>query len=336
MKTDSLLPLWLAVTAGAGTALGAVVLLVLIPNPPAVNTLSAQNASLFGRLQACSAGVMLALSFGLFMEALPETGLPIGLLCMAVGFVIMFAIESLLADSTHSHAHSLEEGLSDEISLLDRNTATSPTSATPPPQIPTSFESFLIRMFGGSATASNSNTLMMVRSSFVTYMGLAIHNLPEGVSVALTSATNLRLGISLCLAILLHNILEGLIVALPIWYTSRSRSRVLFLTLLNGLMEPLGVILAWSLGGAEVIAAPGRIEKMLMGVSGIMGAIAVGELMPSAVEWIEKGGIVVAGGKSGRGKKEVYIRVFAWIVVGIIGGAFVMGLADFVLQKFDF
>ncbi|KAI8611903.1 ZIP zinc transporter-domain-containing protein [Chytriomyces sp. MP71] len=205
-----------------------------------------------------------------------------------------------------------------------------------------------MNMFGAGPLASGShtrgasyaNTLSLVRSSFVTYMGLAIHNLPEGISVALTTASNLRLGVSLCLAILLHNVLEGMIVALPLWYTSRSRTRVLLLTLLNGLMEPLGVIIAWSLGGAEVIAKPGRINKMLCAVSGIMGAIAAGELLPSAVEWIEKGGVVVMGardgvGKSSRGKGEVYVRVAAWTIVGVVGGWAVMASADMVLARFN-
>ncbi|KAI9329974.1 ZIP zinc transporter-domain-containing protein [Obelidium mucronatum] len=362
--TSSSLPLFLALVAGAGTALGAVILLILIPSPPPVNTLSAKSASLFGRLQACSAGVMLALSSGLFHEAIPTTGWPTGLFCMVVGFLLMLGIEKLLANSSHSHSQpnhpssphlqDLEEGanvsvIESDNSSTDDAALLSPTSMSrttfPQQHITSPFESFLMNMFGASATIStpnnnggisrvaNTNTIAMVRSSFVTYMGLAIHNLPEGVSVALTTASNVRLGVSLCLAILLHNVLEGMIVALPLWYTSRSRSRVLFLTLLNGLMEPLGVVLAWCLGGAEVIAKPGRIEKMLAGVSGIMAAIAYGELVPSAVEWIEKGGVVVDVKGS---RRQIHIRVGAWIIVGIVGGGFVMACADLVLQTLDF
>ncbi|ORY32693.1 hypothetical protein BCR33DRAFT_856421 [Rhizoclosmatium globosum] len=328
--STSTLPLFLAIVAGAGTTFGAVILLVLIPNPPPVNTLSASNAALFGRLQACSAGVMVALSLGLFFESLPVAGFPSSILCVFVGAALMAAIEWLLHSTSHSNEGCNNEIHEGELGLLEEH-ITEDLEKQNSFATPSAFEAFLMKMFG--ATSSGANTISMVRSSFVTYMGLALHNLPEGVSVALTTVSNLKLGISLCIAILLHNVLEGMIVALPLWYTSRSKSRVLFLTLLNGLMEPLGVIIAWCLGGAEIISKPGRIEKMLAGVSGIMATIAFGELLPSAIEWIEKGGIGNHGKPS---MKDVYIRVFAWIVIGVIGGAAVMGSADFVLQHFAF
>ncbi|TPX38652.1 hypothetical protein CcCBS67573_g10705 [Chytriomyces confervae] len=345
MSAPSSLPLLLALVAGGGTSIGAVILLVAIPSPPPVNALSAANASLFGRLQAVSAGVMLALSIGLFVEAETETGITSAVACAVVGFIIMLAIEKLLVHQTETHSHVQKDI---EMPLMDDQVPSLPAN-----QNASSFERFLMGLV--AADTKSANTLSLVRSSFVTYMGLAIHNLPEGISVALTTASNLKLGVSLCVAILLHNVLEGMVVALPLWYTSRSRARVLILTFINGLMEPLGVVIAWCLGGGnELFTKPGRINKMLCGVSGIMVAIAFGELLPSAVEWIEKGGVVsfTSGGSGGggveegsegsgavaansRSKREVVIRVSAWTLVGVFGGWAVMSLSDFILNGFD-
>ena len=70
---------------------------------------------------------------------------------------------------------------------------------------------------------------------------MALHNLPEGVSVALTTTSDLSLGVSMCIAILIHNIPEGMVLAVTIYAATGSYKSVLLFTLLNGLMEPLGI-----------------------------------------------------------------------------------------------
>ncbi|KAJ3126579.1 hypothetical protein HK100_010188 [Physocladia obscura] len=350
---NRMLPLTLAIIAGAGTVLGAVLLLTFVPSPPPVAALSAQNASLFGRLQAASAGVMLALSLSLFLEAIPALTLFDGFFSGFVGFMFMLAIEIGLAHFTSDSDYTVTnhripvvpseppalnkamDSISINISLGDHSLPFSRSNSS------SLLDRLLISsLLGTSIIGSNSSALSLLRSGFITYIGLAIHNLPEGISVALTTASNLRLGISLCLAILMHNVLEGMVVALPLWYASRSRLRVLLLTFVNGLMEPIGVVIAWCFGGAEIITAPGRIDKMLCGVSGIMIAIVVGELLPSASDWIRKGGVV--GFSSDRrefsaavgNRREIYIRVTAWTLFGAVGGFIVMKSADFILRLF--
>ncbi|KAL3899553.1 MAG: hypothetical protein SGCHY_001957 [Lobulomycetales sp.] len=109
---------------------------------------------------------------------------------------------------------------------------------------------------------------------------MAVHNIPEGVSVAYTTEYSLHLGISLCIAILLHNILEGMVVALPVYMVTRSPARVLASTFLNGLCEPLGVLLAWTI--LPPSGSPGLVHAILAGVAGVMTAMAVLELVPEA------------------------------------------------------
>ncbi|KAJ3377785.1 hypothetical protein HDU84_008205 [Entophlyctis sp. JEL0112] len=380
-------PLALGLVAGGGTVAGAVVLLVALPSPPGVNALSAQNASLFGRLQAASGGVMLALSFNLYFEALPETGHAWGLVYLSIGFAIMFAIQTLLHDhgadaDADLHSSGSPAAIADGFPQRRAKHGEGSVSAASLAQDPllasdddddnshadakariaspmTYFERFLVGLFGASVASSSSsstaNTLALVRSSFVTYVGLALHNLPEGISVALTTSSNLSLGISLALAILLHNVLEGLIVALPIWYASRSRARVLLLTGLNGLFEPFGVVLVWLTtarrpdGGSGDADSAARVAMMLSGVAGVMAGIVASELVPSACLWIRRGGVAgwsratdievggggagVAAGSADSVTRIVWIRVLAWMAIGAVFGFVVMAAADFVVKS---
>ncbi len=53
----------------------------------------------------------------------------------------------------------------------------------------------------------------LYRSGIMTTIGIAIHNLPEGMTVALVSLADLRLGVPVAIAI--HNIPEGLACSIP-------------------------------------------------------------------------------------------------------------------------
>lgn len=52
----------------------------------------------------------------------------------------------------------------------------------------------------------------------------------------------LRVGLTLAVAIALHNIPEGVAVALPIYYGTRSRAKAFWLAAFSGLAEPLAVL----------------------------------------------------------------------------------------------
>ena len=143
----------------------------------------------------------------------------------------------------------------------------------------------------------------------------------------------MRLGTSLCVAILIHNVLEGFVVALPIWFATGSQNRVILLTLINGMMEPLGVLLSWVLGAWNIIQCPESVNRILCCVAGIMGAISFGELLPSSVEWLSKGFNSPEGAQITR-RKSIYIRVFLWTLLGIIGGFIVLAVSDWIVESF--
>lgn len=92
-----------------------------------------------------------------------------------------------------------------------------------------------------------------------------------------------RVGFVSALAMALHNIPEGISVAMPVWYATGSRRRAFRCTLLSGLTEPVGAVLAFALLRPFL---NGLLLGVLFGaVAGIMVYIAVEELIPSSRQY---------------------------------------------------
>ncbi|NMC10708.1 MAG: zinc transporter ZupT [Methanothrix sp.] len=118
------------------------------------------------------------------------------------------------------------------------------------------------------------------RCGIMTTIGIAIHNLPEGMTVALISLADLRLGIPVAIAIAIHNIPEGLACSIPLYCSTSDRKKSCLISFAAGMTEPLGAILAilliypflndWLLAAASAL------------VAGIMVFLSLDELIPIA------------------------------------------------------
>lgn len=120
------------------------------------------------------------------------------------------------------------------------------------------------------------------RTAMLLTLGISLHNFPEGIATFVTSTANLELGMGIALAVAIHNIPEGLAVAGPVYAATGSKSQALFWAGISGFSEILGGVLAF------LVLGP-MINEVVMGaimaaVAGIMVALSVDELMPSAKE----------------------------------------------------
>ena len=138
-------------------------------------------------------------------------------------------------------------------------------------------------------------------------LALALHNLPEGIATFMSSYQDLELGLKLSLAIICHNIPEGIAIAIPIYYATSSKTQALKKTLISGLTEPLGAILAY-LFLAKYITNE-LISIILIFVAGIMITLSINDLFPEAIKYQKK----------------------KYIILGLVSGSIVMLINHFLL-----
>ncbi len=125
----------------------------------------------------------------------------------------------------------------------------------------------------------------LMRMGLLTALAIGIHNFPEGIATFTTAVDDMTLGIAIAVAIAIHNIPEGIAVSVPIYYATGDRMKAFRLSLLSGLAEPVGAILAWLV--LMPFMSPTLMGCILAGVAGIMVFISIDELLPAAREYGE-------------------------------------------------
>ena len=95
----------------------------------------------------------------------------------------------------------------------------------------------------------------------------------------------MHMGVMTALAIGIHNFPEGIAVSIPIYYATGDRKKAFRLSLLSGLAEPVGAVLAYLV--LMPFMTPTLMGCILAGVAGIMVFISIDELLPAAREYGE-------------------------------------------------
>jgi len=131
---------------------------------------------------------------------------------------------------------------------------------------------------------SSSGNLFKV--GILSMIAIILHNIPEGIVTFIVSNKNIMLGVSICIAIALHNIPEGISIAVPIYYSTKSKKKAIFYTLLASLSEPFGAILT----GLFLV---NYVNDMALGllfafIAGIMIQISSGKLLPTGNNYNKK------------------------------------------------
>jgi len=132
----------------------------------------------------------------------------------------------------------------------------------------------------------------LIKAGVMTAIGIAIHNVAEGMTVFVGTVHSLGVGIVIAVAIAIHNIPEGLSVSLPIYCATGSRKKAFWLSFLSGITEPIGALIAvlvlWP------FLTPAFTNWLLALVAGIMVYISFDELLPAAHKYGEEH-VVVSG-----------------------------------------
>lgn len=150
----------------------------------------------------------------------------------------------------------------------------------------------------------------LMRMGLFTALAIGIHNFPEGLATFLAALQDPSLGVAIAIAVALHNIPEGISVSVPIYYATGNRKKAFFYSVLSGLAEPIGAVMAYFairffLGGDTGVIPPQVMGVLFGGVAGIMVYISLDELLPTSRAY-------------GRGHDSLY---------GLMAGMIVMALS---------
>ncbi|MEW6661856.1 MAG: ZIP family metal transporter [Bacillota bacterium] len=103
----------------------------------------------------------------------------------------------------------------------------------------------LDRLLSGPApsTRVRSDRLYLLKMGYLIAAGIALHDLPEGMAMAVGWAATKSLGWMLALSIGLHNIPEGMATSVPLKMAGVPGIRILALNFLVSIFTPLGTLL---------------------------------------------------------------------------------------------
>ncbi|MEJ6952561.1 ZIP family metal transporter [Natronospora cellulosivora (SeqCode)] len=118
----------------------------------------------------------------------------------------------------------------------------------------------------------------LYRTGILLALGIAIHNIPEGLAIGASYSADRTLGIGLAVIIGIHNFPEGMAVATSLSLAGLSGVKILLISILAGL--PMGV-------GAFLGAYLGNISDFFLSLSlgfaaGAMLFITFDDLLPAA------------------------------------------------------
>jgi len=213
-------------------------------------------------LLSFAGGVMLSVvCFDLVVEAI-ETNVGLGVVigAIALGVAIIYLLNYWIDRKTNPEVPHIDENHPRTADDLDE----------------------LIHSDHLNHHAKQNNKLALFIAGIVMASAIALHNVPEGMTIGASYASNDRVmgRAALMLAILigLHNIPEGMAVSVPLISGGMAKWKAVLITALSGIPTILGALLGFALGE---IGAMG-LALSLGFASGAMLYVVFGEILPQA------------------------------------------------------
>ena len=131
--------------------------------------------------------------------------------------------------------------------------------------------------------AKHDNKFSLFVAGIVMASAIALHNVPEGMTIGASYASNdgVMGSAALVLAILigLHNIPEGMAVSVPLISGGMSRVKAVLITAASGIPTIVGALLGYLLGEIGALG----LALSLGFASGAMLYVVFGEILPQAI-----------------------------------------------------
>ena len=215
-------------------------------------------------LLSFAGGVMLSVvCFDLVTEAVEtNAGLWVAVAAIAAGVAITYFLNYLIDRKTNP-----------EVPHIDKNH----------PQTADDLDELIHSDHLEQHYAQKDNKLGLFVAGIVMASAIALHNVPEGMTIGASYASNNGVmgSAALVLAVLigLHNIPEGMAVSVPLISGGMSKVKAVLITASTGIPTILGAILGYILG--EI--GPMGLTLSLGFASGAMLYVVFGEILPQSI-----------------------------------------------------
>jgi len=136
----------------------------------------------------------------------------------------------------------------------------------------------LSQVFSRKKANNPNRQLYFLKMGYLVAIGIALHDLPEGVAIAAGYSAQQHLGLVIATAIGLHNIPEGMATATPLLIGRVQPLKILALNVIVSFFTPIGALI----GLVLVQISPHMIALLLAVAAGAMTFIVKNELLPES------------------------------------------------------
>jgi len=215
-------------------------------------------------LLSFAGGVMLSVvCLDLVVEAM-ETGVGVMtvILSIAIGVVVIYALNNWIDRRTNPQVAHIDESH---------------------PKTADDLDELIHSNHLEQHVANHDNKMELFIAGIVMASAIALHNVPEGMTIGASYASNNGVlgSAALVLAVLigLHNIPEGMAISVPLISGGMSKPKAVLITALSGVSTIIGALLGYMLGDI----GPLGLALSLGFASGAMLYVVFGEILPQSI-----------------------------------------------------
>lgn len=264
MNKQQILILVLSLVAGiVGTGLGGIIG-VLLKN---------KGNKVMGRVLSFAGGVMVgvvtfemlpeAVEYSKIKNSFEQSGILIAVSALVVGMLIIFGLNKMLdvIENMRGTHKSIEE-LHHETKVIEANDALMGANAC-----------------GNTAAVQAVDKKSLLKAGLIMLLAIAFHNLPEGMAIGASGASNSQTGILVAIIIAVHNIPEGMAISAPLASGGVKGWKTILLTALAGAATVVGALIGLAVGGISQLAS-----GICMGLAGgAMLYVTFCEILPQSI-----------------------------------------------------
>lgn len=264
MDKQQILILVLSLVAGiVGTGFGGIIG-VLLKN---------KGNKVMGRVLSFAGGVMVgvvtfemlpeAVEYSKIKNSFEQSGILIAVSALVVGMLIIFGLNKMLdvIENMRGTHKSIEE-LHHETKVIEANDALMEANAC-----------------GDTAAVQAVDKKSLLKAGLIMLLAIAFHNLPEGMAIGASGASNSQTGILVAIIIAVHNIPEGMAISAPLASGGVKGWKTILLTALAGAATVVGALIGLAVGGISRLAS-----GICMGLAGgAMLYVTFCEILPQSI-----------------------------------------------------